>query len=225
MLADLLGEEALIPAAPPPSSSEAPQSAAGPAALPKDEAHSFSEHIEMFWLNKLRAVADDSVLQQCFSFAPGLFSQFAHELGVGFVRLGVRDALEDALRKASRYANVEKERLLWKQASLAADAINSYTAWLGFSPAKHSDEERAITLGGKKRTLFSSLPEADGLPVLAEDPVDYVDPFVLDWAAALIHLVNENVNFDGSRVFDPVENDKLRDILAELAVKDAKAYM
>jgi hypothetical protein len=37
----------------------------------------------------------------------------------------------------------------------------------------------------------------------------------MDWAAALIRLVNENVNFDGSRDFDPVENSRLRDILKE----------
>jgi hypothetical protein len=219
MLADILGEDAILP--PNSASARDAQSAAPsappipPAPLATDEARSFGGQIEMFWLGKLRALADDAVFQRYFSFPPGLFSQFTHELGVGYARLGVRDALEDSLRKASRYANVEKERLLWKQAGLAAEAVNSYTAWLGLDPAEHDSRERTIAFGGKERTLFSPPPEAEGLPPLSEDPADYVGPMVMDWAAALIRLVDENVNFDGSRDFDPVENSRLRDILKE----------
>ena len=211
LLADLLGENVIAPETP------APQAEA-PAAATADEASAFGEQIEQFWLAGLRAQAEDPVLQQFFAFDAGLLSQFVHELGVGFVRLGARAALEDALRKAARYANVEKERLLWKQAGLAAGIINNYTDWLGFDPRSKSDAERTVTFGSRQRVLFSPPPETDGLPTLAEDPGDYAETAAMDWAAALIHLVQENVNFDGERDFDPVQNGRLRAILDAFAV-------
>lgn len=218
LLADLLGEsviEQTAQAAQLGTRTE-PLAASPPA---QDEASAFGEQIEQFWLAGLRSHAEDPVLQQFFAFDAGLFSQFVHELGVGFVRLGVREELEDALRKAARYANIEKERLLWKQAGLAASIINRYTDWLGFDPRLKSGEERTVVFGSRQRALFNPPPETDGLPSLAEDPGDYAETATMDWSAALIHLVQENVNFDGERDFDPVQNSKLRAILEQLALQ------
>ena len=219
LLADILGSDVL----------ERP-SPAGPDAAPDrresgaqfgDEASAFGAQIEQFWLAGLRSQAEDPVLQQFFAFDAGLFSQFVHELGVGFVRLGVRDELEDALRKAARYANVEKERLLWKQAGLAAGVINRYADWLGFDPRRKDERERTVNFGSRQRTLFIPPPETRGLPELAEDPGDYAESVAMDWSAALIHLIQENVNFDGERDFDPVQNSRLKDILESFAVRTA----
>lgn len=216
LMLELFGSDSLAPD-PEPSASAAPGGAS--TSPPRDEAQAFGEHIEKFWLGQLRVQADDPVLQQYFSFPPSLFSQFTHELGVAFVRLGLRHGLEEALRKAARYANLEKERLVWKQASLAAAAINSYTDWLGFDPRTLSEEQRTITVGNKQRTLFTPRGATAGLPVLAEDPGDYTDELIMDWAAALLHLINENVNFDGVRDFDPEQNTQLRNILNSLAIQ------
>ena len=213
MLADLLGGDALLPVEKPAAAEDAPE------AMPKDEAQAFGEHIEKFWLGQLRAFADDTVLQEYFAFPATLFTQFVHELGVGFVRLGVRRHLEESLRKASRYANTEKERTVWKQVSLAADTINTYLDWLGFDPRDTSEEKRTIAFGTKQRTLFIPPAEVIGLPPIAEESSDYVDGMVMDWAAALMHMVTENVNFDGVRDFDPEQNRKLHDILTALAVQ------
>lgn len=217
LLADILGEEAVAPPA-------APAGPAGPAASPGtpagDEASAFAAQIEQFWLAGLRAQAEDPVLQQYFAVDAGLFSQFVHELGVGFIRLGVRGELEEALRKAARYANVEKERLLWKQAGLAAGVINRYAGWLGFDPRQKNERERTLSFGSRQRTLFNPPPETTGLPALAEDPGDYAESVSMDWSAALIHLIQENVNFDGVRDFDPVQNKRLRAILNALSIHD-----
>ena len=210
LLFALMGDEAL------PSADSAARKEDSP---PRDEAQAFGEHIEKFWLGQMRSQAEDPVLQQHFVFSPALFSQLVHELGVAFVRLGVRGEVEDSLRKAARYANLEKERLVWKQASIAAAAVNAYTDWLGFDPRTLPDDQRVVTVGNKQRTLFASRPETSGLPVLAEDPGDYTDALVMDWAAALIHLVNENVSFDGVRDFDPEQNSRLRAILDALAIR------
>jgi hypothetical protein len=217
MLADILGADALIVETTAPVETE--DVSGSKSIAPKDEAQAFVEHIEKYFLGKLRTQSDDPVLQEYFAFPPALFSQFVHELGVAFVRLGVRKELEDILRKAARYANVEKERQIWKQASLAADAVNTYTDWLGFAPRSSTEEQRTVAFGNKQRTLFNPQPEPDGLPQLSEDPIDYVDGLGMDWAAALLRLVNENVNFDGVRDFDPVVNNQLHAILTALVAQ------
>ena len=215
MLADILGSDSVIQ----PASADT-EKKAGPDRSPhRDEARAFGEHIEKFWLGRLRQLCEDPVWQQYFAFDPALFSQFVHELGVGFVRLGVRESLEDRLRKAARYANVERERLLWMQSGLAANAINDYTDWLGFNPRSGSDAERTVTFGDRQRTLFTPPPDRNGLPRLSEDPGDSIDAVAMDWAAALIHLVNENVSFDGARDFDPEQNSRLDAILKDLVLR------
>ena len=214
LLSALMGDDALLP------TPEIPAQAEQSAPSPRDEAQAFGEHIEKFWLGLLRGQADDPVLQQYFSFPPSLFSQFVHELGVAFVRLGTRRDLEDALRKAARYANLEKERLVWKQASLATATVNTFIDWLGFDPRALTPEQRTVPLGNKQRTLFTPLPEISGLPPLAEDPTEYTDSLIMDWAAALIHLVNENVNFDGVRDFNPEQNQRLHNILNALVIRE-----
>lgn len=214
LLADLLGEEA-VAQKPQPSGQAGTPAQDG---LEKDEASAFGAQIEQYWLAGLRAQAEDPVLQQYFAFDAGLFSQFVQEIGVGFIRLGVRAEMEDALRKAARYANVEKERLLWKQAGLAAGIINRYADWLGFDPRLKNEKERTLTFGSRQRTLFNPPPETRGLPALAEDPGDYAESVAMDWSAALIHLIQGNVNFDGARDFDPVQNNRLRAILDALCI-------
>ena len=213
LLFALLGDEAL-------AATSAPSVAQGAAseAPPRDEAQAFGEHIEKLWLEQLRGQAEDPVLHQYFAFPPSLFSQFVHELGVAFVRLGVRRELEDSLRKAARYANLEKERLVWKQASIATAAVNAYIDWLGFDPRTRSSDQRTVAVGNRQRTLFTPQSETTGLPVLAEDPGDFADSLIMDWAAALLHLVNENVNFDGVRDFDPEQNSRLKAILDAMVV-------
>ncbi|MDR2604583.1 MAG: putative virulence factor [Desulfovibrio sp.] len=205
-LAELFGED-ILPRTP------RPEKHAPPA---RDEAGLLVEHIEKYRFAALREAAEDPVLQQFFGITGELFSALVHETAKGFVRLGVRGTMEQRLREASRYADADRELLVWKMSALAADAINTYMIWLGFDPRTTAEQERRIGFGGRERTLFLPPPAFSGLPVPAEDPVDYTESRVMDRAAALAHLIDGNVNFDGVRDFDPAENAKLREILDSL---------
>ncbi|MDR2124708.1 MAG: putative virulence factor [Desulfovibrio sp.] len=185
----------------------------------QDEAGLFVEHIEKYRFAELQKAAEDLVLQQFFGISGELFSALVHETAKGFVRLGVRVTMEQRLREALRYADADRELLVWKLSALAADAINTYINWLGFDPRRTAEQERRIGFGGKERTLFLSPPAFSGLPVPDEDPADYTDAAVMDRAAALAHLIDGNVNFDGVRDFDPEENFKLKDILESLRIE------
>jgi hypothetical protein len=205
-LAELFGESDL-------PRSPRPEKNAPPA---QDEAGLLVEHIEKYHFAGLREAAEDPVLQQFFGISGELFSALAHETAKGFVRLGVRGTMEQRLREALRYADADRELPAWQLSALAADAINTYINRLGFDPRTTSEQERRIGFGGKERTLFLPPPAFSGLPVPAEDPVDYTEAQVMDRAAALAHLIDGNVNFDGVRDFDPAENSKLREILNSL---------
>ncbi len=219
MFAELFGPEAAaqtpaqgagtVPAVVP--SASAAGSAAPP--VPKDEAAAFVARIGQFWLRRLRALEEHPALLQYFGLPGPELAKLTHELDTGMERLGVRGAVEEALRAASRYANMEKERVIWKQASLAAGVINGYVNWLGLDPRQRSDAERTVSVGGKARTVFTPPPPFSGLPALAEDPLPYDRAFYTDWAAALVTLINDNAAFDGGRKFNPEQNARLKAIL------------
>lgn len=211
MFADLFGDAA--PAALPVEEESKPA-----AAQPKDEAQAFGARIEQFWLRQLHALEENAALQRYFGIPNAELAKLVHELGTGMVRLGVRSAMEEALRKASRYANMEKERTIWKQVSLAANIINTYVDWLGLDPREASESQRTVSVGGRQRTVFVPPVPFKGLPVLQEDPSPYDRTFYTDWTAALVALINDNVNFDGAQSFDPEQNTRLREILDSLKV-------
>jgi hypothetical protein len=47
------------------------------------------------------------------------------------------------------YSNIARERLIWKQVSLAADAINAFVDWLGFDPASKTRASAPFFLAAK----------------------------------------------------------------------------
>lgn len=187
-------------------------------AAPKDEAAAFVGLIERFWLSRLNTLADDPAMQKHFNFPGSEFAQFIHELVLGFKRAGVAAQMEEGLRQASSYANVEKSQVLWKQVSLASSLLNSFINWLGYDPRVRGQVERALLIGGKQRMLFTPVPEFSGLPNLEESPEPYERAYYTDWAGAFLKMVEDNVNFDGEDDFDPQENQRLKDILEQLAM-------
>ncbi|MDR1396301.1 MAG: putative virulence factor [Desulfarculales bacterium] len=211
MLMDLLGEEVLAEIKPPQDVS--------PSAGPYDEARSFSAQIEKFWLSRLRELADSPAMQQFFELPGALFAALVHELATGFKRLKIDRLMEEGLRRVSRYSNMDKNIMLWKQVSLAANILNSYIDWLGYDPRRKNEAERAIIIGGRQRTLFTPPPAFQGMPALQEDAAPYNRSFYTDWAGALIKLIEDNVNFDGEQDFDPAQNLRLKKILDNLVVE------
>ena len=208
MMFDLLGEEALA--------GDKPVDADD---AMRDEAQAFAVQIEKYWISRVRQMADNPVMQHFFNIPGAEFAALAHELGIAFKRLGIGVALEDGLRKASRYSNMDKNLILWKQVGLAANILNSYIDWLGFDPRHNSESQRTLAIGNRQRTVFQTPPPVKGLPELKEDSTPYDRAYYTDWAGALIKLIEDNVTFDGEQDFDPVQNHKLKTILDNLVVE------
>lgn len=184
---------------------------------PKDEAEYFAGLIEKAWIEHIHSIADSQIYQNYFKFPAEQFSQFAHELIVGAIRIGLRNSMEEAIRKASRYRNIRREKIVWKQVSLAANIINSFINWLGFDRRQLPPEKCKVTISGKERILFIPPVPIKKYPTLGEDQTPFDKQFYTDWLAALITLVMANVDFDGENTLDPEQNKRLGDILDRLA--------
>ncbi len=177
-----------------------------------DEAAYFASVIESYWLDSLHALADTPALQLRYGFEARDFSGFVSELALGGARLGLRQSLEDSLRKAAAYANLDSERLVWKQASLAAAAINAYVDFLGYNPRTLPDAERTIQGRERPLVLFSPPPPVGDFPELTESRSNS-SPWKNDWLRAVAGCIAANVDFDGRQILNVEQNTLLGDIL------------
>lgn len=165
------------------------------------------------WIGRLRDLAGDAEARSYFGLPAKELDQFCHELITAAARCKLRENLEDQLRRGSAYSNMARERLIWKQVSLAADAVNAFVDWLGFDPRVKDQAARTILFGGKSVSLFNPPPLITGEPPIAEEESPYDRLWYTDWLRALAYSVSANVDFDGSQTVNPEQNNRLRDIL------------
>ena len=116
-------------------------------------------------------MAADPVCQTYFGLDADDFGHLTHELVRGLSRLGLEKDMARAVREVSGYRNLRRDRLVWRQASMAAYCVNAFVDWLGFNPATTSETRRTIQLAGRTRTLFGQQPDPEGYPALAAEPL------------------------------------------------------
>ncbi|MGE9985118.1 virulence factor SrfC family protein [Desulfovibrio sp. SGI.169] len=165
------------------------------------------------WIGRLRDLAGDAEARNYFGLPAKELDQFCHELITAAARCKLRENLEADLRRNTAYSNMARERLIWKQVSLAADAVNAFVDWLGFDPRFKDQAARTILFGGKSVCLFSPPPAITGEPHIAEEESPYDRLWYTDWLRALAYSVTANVDFDGRQTVNPEQNNRLRDIL------------
>lgn len=211
--AELFGEEA-----PAPSTEQAAENAASTAQPRKrlGEAAYFTDLIISAWCDKLRAVCDDTRIQQYYGLSGKELSQFVSELIVGLERLGLRTRMEQTLQEAAAYANTARERIVWQQVGRAGALLNAYLDWLGHDPRHHDAAERTITMQGKNFVLFEPPAEVEGFPSLPEVQGPFEKTWCMDWMRALYALMLRNVDFDGAQMINREQNALLGHIVHKL---------
>jgi hypothetical protein len=184
---------------------------APPPARHRDEAACFAALVESRWLSGLHALADNPALQQHYGFSAADFSAFVSELALGSSRLGVRARMEEAMRAAAAYANISPERLVWKQASLAAAIINAYVDFLGYNPRELTAQERSIRGRDRSIVLFADAAPVGAYPELPDR--GSVVSWKQDWLRAVAGCIAANVDFDGQRNINVEQNRLVGDIV------------
>ena len=203
MLSDIFGDEE--PAAAP---------AVADTPVLRDAAGALTDLVFDCWIEQLHNLAGSAEARSEFGLPAREFEQLISELLLSAQRVGLRNRLEKELRQCGAYANMARERLIWRQVSLAADAINAFVDWLGFDPRHNDAAARSIFFGGKTSEVFAPPAEPPAEPIIDEQESLYDKQWYTDWMRALAWSVVANVDFDGQQVRDPEQNNRLRDILA-----------
>ena len=214
LLADIFGD---VPAPAGDAPATDGDAATKPPAPPRDEAAAFAARIESFWCNRLREVSDDPKLQHYFGLPQKQFGDFVGELILGAARLNLRGEMETAMRKAAAYADIDMERVVWKQASLAAGCINAFVDWLGYNPRCCDTEKRNVLVGSRRVTVFAPPPVVEGFPKLSEEMGVLERQWYRDWLMALVACIMANVDFEGGITIDVEQNRMLGEIIAAIA--------
>ena len=210
LLGDLFGDDVAAPAA----KAKDEDQASAPVRF-KDEAAYFASVIEGHWLAALHQLADNPALQQRYGFPAVDFSGFVSELSLGSARLRVRQSLEEALRRAAAYSDIDVERRVWKQASQAAAMINAYVDFLGYNPRTASEAERTIQGKDRNIVLFTPPPAVGEYPELSPTRGGTASPWKTDWLRAVAGCIAANVDFDGQLIVNVEQNRIIGDIIRD----------
>jgi len=205
ILSDIFGDDtgtAPIPAPVPATAQEA-----------RDSTALFVNLALEHWAGRLRDLASNAELRNRYGLPAKEVDQLCHELVTASARWQLRQKLEEELRRNAAYSNMARERLVWKQVSLAADAINAFTDWLGFDPRYRDTGERTVVFGGRNVTLFEPPAPFTGEPRISEEERPYDRLWYTDWLRALAWNIMANVDFEDGQQIDHEQNDRLRRIL------------
>jgi hypothetical protein len=182
----------------------------------RDEAGRFAQLVEQYWIECLHGLADNPEVQNAYAFPSREFGLFVHELTTAVHRRGLLREMEESLRKAGGYGNIARDRLIWKQVSLAAGLLNAFVDWLGYNPRTLSEQDRTITVNGQPCVLFAPPQPVRGYPRISEQQTPYDRAWYTDWLRALVSMVMENISFDGERTINIEQNRLLKEILTSL---------
>ena len=185
-------------------------------AAPADFAAHFAMTALAHWADRLYERAASAAIRDGLKVEPGTFQSLVHEIIRGAGRLDIGGRLAERLRQAGGALGVRADRLAAKQASLAAAEINAHATWLGFPPHCEDaagSEDRPV-VGDKP--IFQRSEPAAGLPVLGEKPARYDQRYYVDWIAAWMRLVDDNVTGGAADGIDPAENERLNRIIGIL---------
>ncbi|HZF60603.1 MAG TPA: virulence factor SrfC family protein [Desulfovibrio sp.] len=203
ILGDIFGDDAPAPA---------PTTDADDAEA-RDTAQVFAGMVMDHWTERLRDLCNDVEVRGQLGLPAKELDQFCHELVQAAARCKLRENLEAELRRSSAFSNMARERLMWKQVSLAADAINAFVDWWGFDPRFKDQTRRTVVFGGKSVALFNPPQEIKGEPRIGEEESPYDRLWYTDWLRAMAYSVMANVDFDGQQSVNPEQNNRLRELL------------
>ncbi len=190
--------------------------------LYQDEASRFTDIVIQHWIEQMRALTNNVKAQQYFNFPEKEWGQLVHEFILALTRCEVAEKMTEAQRRVSGYGNVAKEKLVWKQVSLAADTLNAFISWLGLDPRFQSENQRTILIKGNAVTVFSP-PKAHTLPFLAEEAIPYDRAYYQDWLKAFVHTLQANMDCADGSHFNREQNALLGTILTQYHMPTVQA--
>ncbi len=187
-----------------------------------DEASRFTDIVISYWIEHMRTLSSNVKAQQYFNFPEREWGQLIHEFILALTRCQVSVKMTEAQRRVSGYGNIAREKLVWKQVSLAADTLNAFISWLGMDPRFTEESARTVLVKGNPVTVFAP-PKAHTLPFLAEESVPYDRAYYQDWLRAFVHTLQANVHCQDGGHFNREQNSLLGSILQNYTMPEIQA--
>ncbi|MDR2198804.1 MAG: putative virulence factor [Deltaproteobacteria bacterium] len=205
-----------------PPSDGAPAPPAPESVREDDKARHYRRVLETEWQAALERVAANPYKLRYYGFNPKDLKDMILELKAGAARLKLMPKIEDALREASKYANVNQEANIWNLSRIASAKLSDFVNYLGYSPRALPDPAaRTVSISTKTFTLFQKAEIKGEYPELPDLPPAYEKPYHRDWRLALYQLMIDNVYF-AERTYDIKENERLGTIKGKVDRSNGK---
>ena len=186
-----------------------------PAIVNNDMPSRFAAGVLEQWNDGLLKVANDAQMAQYFSVSSDSMLNLTQEFIQGASRTGVGTALVEATRAGASFRNIPKSSLIWKQAKPAAQVINDFVASLGAS-SREMPKGRKVEINGQALTIFASPEPVNEEPQLKEQRSEADKVYSQHWLAALLVLVQGNVEDQSGRKINVEANAMLGEHLKSL---------
>jgi hypothetical protein len=96
--------------------------------------------------------------------------------------------------------------------------VNGFVTYLGFDRLDESHRPTVGSAGPSQRRIFAARPVVRGLPPIAAQPSSYDRTFHVDWMAAFVRTMEDNVSDQSAENFDRAANDALGTMIRHLSL-------
>lgn len=199
--------------------------AAGRASMPaqRDRSDLFATQVTNLWTERVRGLAFGHETLAALGLDARLVGDLVDELVVGAHREQLTDRVAAATRRQVQAANVRWDEVADRAATIAANLINDYVAFLGFAD-RPPDQRPGFPEPPKtrQRAVFQwpaplQVQGVDGGPAgLGERRRPMENDYFIDWGVALRQAGVDNVSFSGGREITDDQNRRLGKILTDI---------
>ena len=193
---------------------DAPPGAEGSGRL--DYFERFAGMVVAAWDETLGAFAADTAALATYKLSPEQAALLAGQIGAAARRIDLRGRVAAALRERAGFHG-RTTAGAGKFVLVAEDLVNGFVTCLGFDRLEEARRPAVGAAGPGQRRIFAARPVVQGLPPLAAQPSPYDRVFHVDWMAAFVRMMEDNVSDRSAEDFDHAANDALGALVTRLA--------
>jgi hypothetical protein len=168
----------------------------------------FARMVIAAWDETLNAFAADTALLTAYRLPAEQAALLIGQIGAGARRTGLSGRIAGALREGASFHGRATPGA-GKFALIAEDMVNGFVTCLGFDRIDEARRPTAGPPGPGQRKVFAARPAVRGLPPLKTQPTPYDRSLHVDWMAAFVRLMEDNVSDLSAEDFDRAANDAL----------------
>jgi hypothetical protein len=183
---------------------------------PLDYFEHFAGMVVAAWDEMLGAFAADTNALAAYRMPSELAALLVGQLGAAARRTDLRGCLAGSLRERASFHG-RATAGSGKIALIAEDMVNGFVTYLGYDRLEEARRPTVGPAGPNQRRIFAPRPAVQGLPPLGDQPSSYDRTFHVDWMAAFVRMMEDNVSDQSAEDFDRNANDELGAMVRTLA--------